>query len=146
MSRSGFSAAWLVDSTNVSSALRKGLVTFAVVCVGATAGLAQARGRAPDEVEQQVALTALPAEAKTTHRLILLGGPFPHNKDGVVFGNRERQLPAKARGFYREYTVRTPGARNRGARRIVCGGKPPTQPEVCYYTADHYASFKRIAQ
>lgn len=91
-----------------------------------------------------VALAALPPEARDTHRLILSGGPFPYEKDGTVFGNRERQLPGKSRGFYREYTVKTPGAKNRGARRIVCGGEPPTNPEVCYYTADHYASFARI--
>jgi ribonuclease T1 len=69
----------------------------------------------------------LPPEARHTHRLILKGGPFPYDKDGTVFGNRERLLPRKARGYYREYTVKTPGARNRGAKRIVCGGKPPTQ-------------------
>jgi ribonuclease T1 len=91
-----------------------------------------------------VALSNLPAPAQDTHRLILSGGPFPYDKDGSVFGNRERLLPPKARGWYREYTVRTPGARNRGAKRIVCGGKPPTQPEACFYTDDHYASFKRI--
>ena len=60
-----------------------------------------------------------------------------------MFGNRERQLPEHARGFYREYTVVTPGVRNRGARRIVCGGKPK-MPEACYYTDDHYASFRKI--
>ena len=92
-----------------------------------------------------VSLQALPPEARDTHRLILSGGPFPHDKDGTVFGNRERQLPGKPRGFYREYTVETPKAKNRGARRIVCGGEPPVRPEVCYYTADHYASFARIA-
>lgn len=92
-----------------------------------------------------VSLQALPQEARDTHRLILSGGPFPYDKDGTVFGNRERLLPGKARGFYREYTVRTPGAKNRGARRIVCGGEPPERPEACYYTADHYASFSRIA-
>lgn len=91
-----------------------------------------------------VALEALPPEARKTHRLILAGGPFPYDKDGTVFFNRERLLPQRPRGHYREYTVKTPGARNRGARRIVCGGVPPVQPEVCYYTADHYASFKRI--
>jgi len=91
-----------------------------------------------------VALVALPAQAKSTHQLIFSGGPFPYDKDGTVFGNRERLLPIKQRGHYREYTVKTPGARNRGARRIVCGGQPPTQPEVCFYTADHYASFSRI--
>lgn len=91
-----------------------------------------------------VALDDLPREARITHRLIESGGPFPYEKDGSVFGNRERLLPAAPRGFYREYTVRTPGASNRGARRIVCGGRQPTQPEKCYYTSDHYASFRLI--
>ncbi len=93
-----------------------------------------------------VALAQLPKEAQETERLIRAGGPFPHGKDGTVFGNRERLLPAHPRGFYREYTVRTPGARDRGARRIVCGGRQPSHPEACYYTGDHYASFKRIVQ
>ena len=79
-------------------------------------------------------------------RLIRTGGPFPYFKDGTVFGNRERVLPRRERGFYREYTVRTPGARDRGARRIICGGRQPTEPESCFYTADHYASFQRIAE
>ncbi|APR04679.1 ribonuclease [Thauera chlorobenzoica] len=69
------------------------------------------------------------------------GGPFPYRKDGSVFHNRERLLPTRPRGYYREYTVPTPGARDRGARRIVTGGEPP---EVFYYTADHYRSFRRI--
>ncbi|HZF78669.1 MAG TPA: ribonuclease [Rubrivivax sp.] len=90
----------------------------------------------------QVALASLPPEAQATHQRILKGGPFPYAKDGIVFRNRERLLPAKMRGYYREYTVDTPGARDRGARRIVCGGQPPT---VCYYTADHYNSFRRIS-
>jgi ribonuclease T1 len=117
-----------------------------VVAFGGVAG-APAVARTPDIPGDQavVALATLPTQAQHTHRLILSGGPFPYDKDGTVFGNRERLLPAKARGFYREYTVKTPGARNRGARRIVCGGKPPTQPEACFYTDDHYASFKRIA-
>lgn len=79
-------------------------------------------------------------------RLIAAGGPFKYDKDGVVFGNRERILPAKNRGFYREYTVKTPSERTRGARRIVCGGLKPAAPEACYYTDDHYASFRKIAQ
>ena len=106
---------------------------------------AMAKGPEKSTGSGDVALSALSPEAKNTHQLILKGGPFPHDKDGVVFGNRERLLPSKARGFYREYTVKTPGSRDRGARRIVCGGKPPTQPEVCYYTADHYGSFRRIS-
>jgi ribonuclease T1 len=91
-----------------------------------------------------VALALLPPEAQTTDRLIRAGGPFPYPKDGMVFGNRERLLPVKPRGHYREYTVKTPGARDRGARRIICGGWRPTRPEACFYTADHYASFRRI--
>ncbi|MDC8787016.1 ribonuclease [Paucibacter sp. hw1] len=91
-----------------------------------------------------VGLAALPREAQNTYRLILAGGPFPHEQDGVVFGNRERILPRKTRGYYHEYTVATPRARNRGAKRMVCGGSAPTQPDVCYYSDDHYASFSRI--
>jgi ribonuclease T1 len=94
---------------------------------------------------ESVALAGLPAEAQATERLIRAGGPFRHAKDGTVFGNRERVLPSQKRGFYREYTVKTPGSRDRGARRIVCGGAVPTQPEACFYTDDHYASFRRIA-
>lgn len=90
-----------------------------------------------------LALAQLPPEGRVTYRLILQGGPFPHEKDGSVFGNRERLLPSQKRGYYREYTVATPAARNRGARRIVCGG-PALKPEVCYYTADHYSSFQRL--
>ena len=93
-----------------------------------------------------IELKQLPPEARHTHALIHSGGPFPYRKDGVVFGNRERLLPDHARGFYREYTVPSPGVRDRGARRIVCGGKQRQSPESCFYSADHYASFKRIVQ
>jgi ribonuclease T1 len=93
-----------------------------------------------------VSLYTLPAEAQQTEKLIRSGGPFPHDKDGSVFGNRERLLPARPRGQYLEYTVKTPGAANRGARRIVCGGTRPAEPETCFYTQDHYASFRRIVQ
>ncbi len=85
----------------------------------------------------------LPPQGREMLSLIERGGPFPGYKDGVIFGNYERLLPSKPRGYYREYTVPTPGAHNRGARRIVCGG-PKRHPEVCYYTHDHYASFRRI--
>ncbi len=91
-----------------------------------------------------IELAALPADGQQTYRLIHQGGPFPYEKDGSVFGNRERMLPRQARGYYREYTVRTPGASDRGARRIVCGGEVPVRPQACYYTADHYASFRVI--
>ena len=113
----------------------------AVLLLGAAV---QARG--PADSLGTVALQALPPEAQSTHRLILAGGPFPYRKDGMVFGNRERLLPGRERGFYREYTVPTPMSRDRGARRIVCGGSPPTAPEACFFTADHYASFQLIAQ
>jgi len=100
----------------------------------------------PGTASGSVALAELPREAQQTERLIRAGGPFRYAKDGVTFGNRERQLPRRERGYYREYTVPTPGAPNRGARRIVCGGVPATEPEVCYYSDDHYASFRRIVQ
>ncbi|HWH81597.1 MAG TPA: ribonuclease [Burkholderiaceae bacterium] len=101
----------------------------------------QARGPLPGTV----AVAELPREAQAAYRLIQRGGPFPYRKDGIVFGNRERELPARPRGYYHEYTVGTPGARDRGARRIVCGGAVVTAPDACFYTADHYASFRRIA-
>lgn len=93
-----------------------------------------------------MALLELPREAQQTEKLIRAGGPFPYAKDGLAFGNRERLLPRRERGYYREYTVPTPGARSRGARRIVCGGPKPREPDACYYTDDHYASFRRIVQ
>ncbi len=93
--------------------------------------------------EATVAMSDLPIQGQRTYQAILNGGPFRHEKDGSVFGNRERLLPRERRGYYREYTVDTPGARNRGARRIVCGGAA-TAPQACWYTSDHYASFRRI--
>jgi ribonuclease T1 len=93
----------------------------------------------------QVSSVDLPKEASQTLALIRKGGPFPYEKDGVVFGNREKQLPKQPRGYYTEYTVKTPGAKNRGARRLVVGGEPQTSKEI-YYTDDHYQSFKRVKQ
>lgn len=117
-------------------------------CVlGAAMGLAasgvMARGAVATGEPSSIALADLPAQGRTTYALIHAGGPFPFDKDGTVFGNRERQLPRHKRGYYLEYTVRTPGVRHRGARRIVCGGAPRT-PDMCYYTQDHYASFQAI--
>jgi ribonuclease T1 len=115
-----------------------------VVASGLIGTQAQAKGPMPGK--DTVALSALPPEAQQVQQLIHEGGPFRYSKDGSIFFNRERLLPRQTRGYYREYTVPTPRARNRGARRIVCGGQQPTKPEACYYTADHYASFQRIAQ
>ncbi|CAL8473008.1 Guanyl-specific ribonuclease Sa3 [Caballeronia sp. S22] len=111
----------------------------------------EAQVRQPDATGERkrdglatVQIAQLPRQAVATLRLIETGGPFPYEKDGVVFGNRERLLPRHPRGYYHEYTVPTPRARDRGARRIVCGG-PKKQVDDCYYTDDHYATFKRIA-
>jgi ribonuclease T1 len=92
-----------------------------------------------------VVTAQLPSEAVNTLGLIAAGGPYPYEKDGVVFGNYERMLPPHRRGYYHEYTVPTPHAHNRGARRIVCGG-PLRRTDNCYYSDDHYASFKRIVE
>ena len=118
---------------------------FLSVVVGSVLVGAAVQARGPLDNLGAAALSTLPAEAQKTQGLIRAGGPFPYSKDGVVFGNREQLLPRRERGFYREYTVPTPGSKDRGARRIVCGGQRPTLPETCYYTADHYASFKLIA-
>ena len=106
--------------------------------------LVQARPSTGAQTSPVVRVTDLPREGQETYQLIRKGGPFPYEKDGTVFGNRERLLPREARGFYREYTVRTPGVKHRGARRIVCGGQVPRNPQTCYYTQDHYASFRMI--
>ena len=91
--------------------------------------------------ESVVEKRQLPKEALETIALIRKGGPFPYDRDGIVLGNREKLLPARERGWYREYTVRTPGERTRGARRIVAG-----RDGTLYYTDDHYRSFKRILE
>ena len=90
----------------------------------------------------QILYQALPDEGKSTLQRILRGGPFPFDRDGVVFGNFEQRLPKKPRGYYHEYTVATPGLNHRGARRIISGGNPPI---VFYYTDDHYRSFRQIS-
>jgi guanyl-specific ribonuclease Sa len=84
---------------------------------------------------------SLPAQAREMVQRINRGGPFEHSQDGAVFGNYEGLLPKQPRGYYHEYTVETPGARTRGARRIVTGGTPPVE---WYYTDDHYRSFRRF--
>jgi len=94
-----------------------------------------------DRKADQVRLDELPREAHKTLSLIRKDGPFPYHRDGVTFGNFERRLPQKERGYYKEYTVPTPGARDRGARRIVAGRKGEY-----YYSADHYQTFRRILE
>lgn len=89
----------------------------------------------------EVRVHELPLEARATLELIKSGGPFPYPQDGRVFSNREKLLPPHKRGYYREYTVRTPGLRHRGARRIVAGS-----PGEYFYTEDHYRSFRRILE
>jgi ribonuclease T1 len=88
-----------------------------------------------------VAVVDLPIEARNTLALIKKGGPYPYKKDGTVFGNFEKRLPAHERGYYHEFTVPTPGSRDRGARRIVTG-----KAGEYYYTDDHYKSFKRVRE
>ena len=93
-----------------------------------------------------VTLSSLPPEAQRVEQLIHSGGPFAYSRDGIVFGNYEKRLPSEPRGWYHEYTVPTPGEHSRGARRIICGGRQPTEPEACFYTEDHYNSFHRIVK
>ena len=114
-----------------------------LIAVAALVGTWEPPGQAPDTPGAPATATqpGLPPEAVATLQLIQQGGPFPHRQDGTVFQNREGLLPQRARGYYREYTVRTPGLSHRGARRIVTGGNPP---EVYYYTEDHYRSFRQL--
>lgn len=120
----------------------------ATMVVAASTILVQARSPAPlaPEASAAVSVSALPTQGQQVMGQISQGGPFRYEKDGTVFFNREGLLPRQKRGYYREYTVPTPGMNHRGARRIVCGGERPKTPDACYYTEDHYASFRRIVQ
>lgn len=111
---------------------------FLALLLAACCGLGLAR-EAPGE-PPRIALADIPPEARQTLILIDRGGPFPYRRDGIVFGNYESRLPLRARGYYREYTVPTPGSRDRGARRIIAGADGER-----YYTPDHYQRFWRIA-
>ena len=128
----------MVGGTSIKLVLT-GFLLFAAL----VAGPAQAKGPVDANAVATISIAEMPVQGTQTYALIARGGPFPYEKDGVVFGNRERLLPVRVRGYYREYTVSTPGSSHRAKRRIVCGGAPRT-PDVCYYTADHYASFRRI--
>ncbi len=109
--------------------------------LGLSPGIAPALGWFAQETVDDIPLAQLPVEGRQTLALIKQGGPFPYAKDGSVFRNREGLLPQQPKGYYREYTVPTPGVSNRGARRIVAGGG-----KEFWYTADHYRSFRRIRE
>ena len=127
---------------------RARLISLAIVVAAAGTWLVQSRApqalTAPPPVTTQIPMADLPRQGQQVMSQIRQGGPFRYEKDGTVFGNRERLLPRATRGYYREYTVPTPGLDHRGARRIVCGGEKPSTPDDCYYTEDHYSSFRRI--
>ncbi len=137
--------------------LRHGALTALVAVVGwagiglhggpvvSSVALARQEQGSPAGVFDTVEPAQLPPEAVATLKLIAAGGPYPYPKDGVVFGNFERLLPPHRRGYYHEYTVPTPRARNRGARRIVCGGAV-RRIDNCFYSDNHYNSFKRIVE
>ncbi|MBB5955482.1 guanyl-specific ribonuclease Sa [Saccharothrix tamanrassetensis] len=138
--------------SEITSRGAKALLALLLVLVGSfgLAGPATAHGPAPADATalqapcgdtaafRKVALSGLPAQATDTVRLIQRGGPYPYPQDNQTFQNRERILPACATGYYKEYTVKTPGSSTRGARRIVTGN---ATPKLYFYTADHYASF-----
>ena len=130
---------------SITSSVTKFALTGLMLVALATGAEARGWFGTGKPAQESIALSELPVQGQRTYEAILSGGPFRYEKDGTVFGNRERLLPPARRGHYREYTVATPGSRDRGARRIVCGGEQRTTPEACWYTADHYASFRRIA-
>jgi len=119
------------------------IARIVIACALAWAALALpvSAQRAPLPAVVDVSIAELPPEARETIVLIRKRGPFPYAKDGAVFGNREGVLPKEKRGYYREYTVKTPGERTRGARRIVVG-----KGGELYYTDDHYNHFRRIRE
>lgn len=111
--------------------------------IGAALLCAALAAPARDSPQLALSVSTLPAEARATLALIRAGGPFPYERDGIEFGNREHLLPRRLHGYYHEYTVPTPGQHSRGARRIVCGGHAADLSE-CYYSDDHYRSFRKI--
>ncbi|MFT6766125.1 MAG: ribonuclease T1 [Burkholderiaceae bacterium] len=137
--------------TKISHILNfKRAIVAAVLLAGVAVSLllVDSRQQSPDTDTVQshgdfITVSQLPLEGQRVYALILQGGPFKFDKDGTVFGNRERLLPANTRGFYKEYTVTTPGVAHRGARRLVCGGKQVVSL-LCYYTNNHYASFRLV--
>ena len=132
-----------------SRSLLGSLWCIGTVCLFGTSVSALARDTAPGVADLPLMLASeLPKEGRETLALIRKGGPFPYAKDGSIFSNRERILPKRPRGFYHEFTVKTPRSHDRGARRIICGGGAvkPQAPDICFYTDDHYKSFKKIKE
>lgn len=128
-------------SARVVRAITAALLLTVTACVLAVPAFARTgSGEASPDIPA-IAFSALPVDAQRTARLVREGGPFPYERDGVAFGNFERLLPRRERGYYREYTVPTPGVRHRGARRLVVG-----RLGELYYTSDHYASFSRVRE
>lgn len=135
--------AWVGRSVSQAMACGALAMTLALSVAGLPAEAIARNTSGMTVVTGTIRATDLPKEAQRTLALIEQGGPFPYAKDGITFGNYERLLPVQRRGYYHEYTVKTRGARNRGARRIVCGGDQQAAND-CYYTEDHYNSFQRI--
>jgi ribonuclease T1 len=123
---------------------RRAIAIVLCGCALALGALALAKSPPPASAAA-ISAAELPREGRDVLERIRAGGPFPYERDGVAFGNREGLLPARPSGYYREYTVPTPGLKTRGARRIVCGG-PRRTPDACFYTNDHYRSFRRISE
>jgi ribonuclease T1 len=132
------------NATDATGASGASASQAAVQGASDAAAVAAASGAQPHAALSTVTKAQLPAEAAETLRLIKAGGPYPFGEDGVLFRNSAGMLPEHPRGYYRAYTVRTPGSTDRGQRRIVCGG-PRKHVSDCYYTEDYYVSFKRIA-
>jgi ribonuclease T1 len=145
---------WTPGTGLGTRAPRAAIAVVVAVLLGLTAGLAgcaapsidaPARGTQTSAASAGhsglpvVAVADLPAEARRTLALIDSGGAFPYARDGAVFANRERLLPQRARGYYREYTVPTPGEQDRGARRVIAGAGGER-----FYTGDHYRSFREV--
>ena len=125
----------------IAAALLCGIIALALLAATNLAGARDAGGELIKSALPTIAVAILPPEGRATLQLIKKGGPFPYRKDGSIFGNRERILPRQTRGYYKEYTVKTPGAHDRGARRIIAG-----EVGDYYYTSDHYGTFQRIVE
>lgn len=134
-------AAWIVITGGGGDSSPGGSTTSAATSATSQTEAGEPPSGTPDSGLETIAESQLPPEGRETLELIRSDGPFPYDRDGITFGNREGILPDQSRGYYREYTVPTPGEDDRGARRIVGG-----QDGDRYYTDDHYASFAQIEE